>query len=600
MSGGVCASAETPFLYSYGPEELASLRDATQADNSMQPDRPEDMRPRHHKSRHAGAASKHAADGAGGEEEEDDDDDGGDDDEEVSEWNLRKSAAAALDALASVFKERLLPILFPVLQVRPSGSALTQFAPPAHAQERLRSPDWIVRESAVLAIGAVAEGCSSAMGPQLPQLIQFLQSQLHDKQPLIRSITCWTLGRYSTWIVDQVRCLLTVCCSMLRGAQLIVHPLINNATQDHETFLRPVINDLLRCILDTNKKVQEAACSAFATLEEEAAEQLLPYLGLILQHLMFAYSRYQARNLLILYDAIATLADSIGPNLNQQQFIDILLPPLITTWNALEDNDPRLFPLLECLTSVVVALGTGFLAYAGPVFLRCLRLIETAIVQRAAGQSHEKEFAVCALDLLSGLTEGCRVTIEHVIGEHAASFAALILECAVDPTPDMRQSTFALVGDLARHAIKVLLPILDRLMGCLAVNISNPVDTAACNNACWATGELSLKLGREMARYAPVVLERLITLINSPGHNRSLMENCAITLGRLGLACPEVVAPHLERFVRSWCSALRIVQEEDERVRPNAMPFAITNVRLCRTRPSAACVCSSRRTQEGW
>lgn len=62
--------------------------------------------------------------------------------------------------------------------------------------------------------------------------------------------------------------------------------------------------------------MQEAACSAFATLEEEACSELVPYLRDILQVLMFAFSKYQAKNLLILYDAIGTLADSVGNSLN--------------------------------------------------------------------------------------------------------------------------------------------------------------------------------------------------------------------------------------------------------------------------------------------
>ena len=40
---------------------------------------------------------------------------------------------------------------------------------------------------------------------------------------------------------------------------------------------------LLQRVLDPNKRVQEAACSAFATLEEEACTELVPYLGDILQ-----------------------------------------------------------------------------------------------------------------------------------------------------------------------------------------------------------------------------------------------------------------------------------------------------------------------------
>ena len=63
--------------------------------------------------------------------------------------------------------------------------------------------------------------------------------------------------------------------------------------------------------------MQEAACSAFATLEEEACTELVPYLGDILSVLMTAFKRYQAKNLLMLYDAIGTLADSVGNHLNK-------------------------------------------------------------------------------------------------------------------------------------------------------------------------------------------------------------------------------------------------------------------------------------------
>lgn len=50
---------------------------------------------------------------------------------------------------------------------------------------------------------------------------------------------------------------------------------------------------LLKRVLDANKRVQEAACSAFATLEEEACTELVPYLGFILETLVYAFNKYQ-------------------------------------------------------------------------------------------------------------------------------------------------------------------------------------------------------------------------------------------------------------------------------------------------------------------
>ena len=66
------------------------------------------------------------------------------------------------------------------------------------------------------------------------------------------------------------------------------------AAQDsgEQAQLEGIMMGLLQRILDTNKRVQEAACSSFATLEEEAGEELGTRLEPILKHLMFALQKY--------------------------------------------------------------------------------------------------------------------------------------------------------------------------------------------------------------------------------------------------------------------------------------------------------------------
>lgn len=309
-------------------------------EDEMIPDKEEDIKPRFHKSRtHTQRHSQRSAmDDSGDGELEGDDDESDDDDDEngqLSDWNLRKCSAAALDVLANVFHDELLPEVLPILK------------------ETLFHTDWIVKESAILALGAIAEGSMAGMLAHLPQLVPYLIQCLSEKKALVRSITCWTLSRYSHWIVQQ----------------------------PHDNFLKPLMTELLKRILDANKRVQEAACSAFATLEEEACTELVPYLSFILETLVFAFSKYQHKNLLILYDAIGTLADSVGHHLNQPEHINILMPPLIQKWNALKDDDKDLFPLLECLSSVATALQAGFLPYCEPVFRRCLSLVEQTLQQ---------------------------------------------------------------------------------------------------------------------------------------------------------------------------------------------------------------------------
>jgi hypothetical protein len=46
-------------------------------------------------------------------------------------------------------------------------------------------------------------------------------------------------------------------------------------------------------------------------------------LQVILQHLMVAFTRYQRKNLRILYDALGTLADAVGGALNQPRYVQV-------------------------------------------------------------------------------------------------------------------------------------------------------------------------------------------------------------------------------------------------------------------------------------
>lgn len=51
-----------------------------------------------------------------------------------------KCSAAALDVLANVFRDQLLPVLVPILR------------------EALFHQEWDIKESGILALGAIAEG----------------------------------------------------------------------------------------------------------------------------------------------------------------------------------------------------------------------------------------------------------------------------------------------------------------------------------------------------------------------------------------------------------------------------------------------------------
>lgn len=55
-----------------------------------------------------------------------------------------------------------------------------------------------------------------------------------------------------------------------------------------------------------------------------------------------------------------------------------------------------------------------------------------------------------------------------------------------------------------------------------------------------------------MEPYVNPLMAQLVPILIGPSTPRSLKENAAITLGRIGLVCPHLVAPHLDKFIQKW------------------------------------------------
>jgi len=182
------------------------------------------------------------------------------------------------------------------------------------------------------------------------------------------------------------------------------------------------------------------------------------------------------------YDTISTLADSVGHPLNKPEYINLLMPPLIEKWNVLKDDDKDLFPLLECLSSVATALQEGFLPYCEPVYKRCVSLVEQTLNAHLAHlqnpeqfKAPDKDFMIVALDLLSGLTEGLDL---HVAGPVSQSpVMQLLYQCVQDLMPEVRQNSFALLGDLTKACFPHVAPCIPEFMPTMAQNLYTETST---------------------------------------------------------------------------------------------------------------------------
>lgn len=500
----------------YGEDELLEAEEALE--DSSVPDRDQDIRPHHHQGREHGASH----------EESDEEGGFGDKDLDV-QWNLRKCSAASLDQLSNIFGNEILDMLLPLI-----------FA-------NLQHSEWSQRECGILALGAVAEGCFSGLVPHLPQLISYLRNSLKDPQPLVRSISCWTLSRFCEWYISE-----------------------SEDSTDHQFV--PVMEGLLQMAVDNNKRVQEAGITAFTILVNSARHLVIPYLEPIVGHINIAFSKYQRKNLPLLYDLLAVLSYAAGEKLGQQRFLDVFMPALIHKWNELQDDNTDLFPLFECLSALICSIGPNVAKYVGPIYQRCIRISSNILQQDQMYRANpalpeaDKDFLIVSLDLMSGIVQGFQMQMIELSNSMQPSLMSIVASCINDPNAEVGQSAYAAIGDLAANCFPLIQPHLEEIMTNLLANFKNHVQfTNLCNNVIWASGEIALKWGPAMQPFVLPLLQEYVPLLNNETTSRALGENLAIALGRFGLVASDIVAPHLQHFSDGWCKAITHVEYSAEK-----------------------------------
>lgn len=521
----------------YPLEKIEELMEVNALDEDGGVDRVQDLAPVFHKSRVKGTADD--------DESESDEDDDFDDD---NAWTLRKCSAASLDALAGLYGAAYtLPPLLPALQ------------------EGLGHNDQWVREASILALGAISEGCHEDLAQHLPQIHPFLLSQLSspDSLPQLRCISAWTIGRYSSWVVDQM-----------------------NDDKGDKTLVAKVAEALVGRILDRNKKVQVAACSSLEVFVESAGELMIPYLEPVYRALAEATKVYRTRSLMVLFDTLGVMADFIGASTGEGHIPSLYVPALLQLWNNMACNNPferALLPLMECLGSITVACGMNFQPWALEAFDNSMSMIEACNLVIV----HEEELAVddeladpiiCSVDLMDGLVEGLGgnfVALVHGSAKFGPTFSNVLVGLSEHELPGVRMSLFALLGDLARNAPSLIEEGLPKLLSG-AISSIDPMHPAMCNNAIWAIGEICVRCGdnsgplnphaaKLVQQLIPFLMGNSIDLDGITVETHGIAENAATAMGRLACVNPNFVAPDVGRFLHGWCTAMTRISDSNER-----------------------------------
>ncbi|CUV07896.1 unnamed protein product [Cryptosporidium hominis] len=453
-----------------------------------------------------------------------------------NQWTVRKASALALDHISVIYGDEILGELLPKIE------------------ETLQDPNWEKQESAILVLGAIARGCIKGLSPFLPRVLSYLVKLTSNSKPLIRSISCWCISRFTPWL----------------------------ALQQGQPILNSAFGALLARMLDPNKRVEEAACSATATFIEDSAQSLslIPFLDDIVNTISGALTVYQYRNLLILCDTISTLCFSVGPNVFSPTFENSLVPLLITKWKSFPIDHPCLVASMDAIAKIFAVVGNKASGFADSILQHCIQNILMSALNNLKN-SEEVSYSVpdtaeCALDLVSSIVEAVREPTIPTLKRYGFANYILIF-CQDESYPNIKQSVFACVGDIAKFGgdnLDFLKPLLPTLLQLLVLNLSSP-NIGIANNAAWAIGEIAMYgnlpeiftvIEPFLEHIIDMLVSRITTSCNSSSHIDNLAINACITIGRVAVVAPSRVGGRLGVCADRFFLVLTNVRNDQEKI----------------------------------
>ena len=483
-------------------------------------------------------------------------------DEVVEQWTLRKCSARTLDHLALHFGDALLPFLMPIVI------------------ERLQEEAWLVKESAILALGAVITGCPGLEQHTLDVtkvVLPLLQHQQDTHHPLLLTICCWTLSRFASALVQ-------------------VSSQAGDAGRD---LFGQAHASLLNQMRSFHPKVLESATSAVAVCVQVAPTPLLlQVLDPTIEGIRSALGRREAvsdRNLILVYDLVGTLCasmqDSQAPEiLHDARYLALLLEPLVSNlFSHPRDKygDQVYLNLVQTLSACAPCFGPSFDPQCAQMISFCVQAC-TSVVARGEGSDKAVYTVSASFGLLAALAHLPSFLSSLVTHE---GFVGFVRESLASASPDVKQAAFSLCGSI------LSIPGTDeRLLGMevgksvIKTGVASLQGAAAAGATGWDDQDQAEDDGNEglagpevdEANNALWCLSKVTHLMDAPcasavlglaspfldrtaGHPRMVVENATILIGALSCSHAAALGPHADHFFWSWAVALGTLCDSREK-----------------------------------
>lgn len=453
------------------------------------------------------------------------------DDEEManynSNWTLRKCCSKLLDKLSNVFSETVIEVL------------------KGYLENDIQNKDWIIKERSILTLGAVGQGSYEFIKPDLQNLIKYLINELSNSNKLVRAISCWTLSRFSNFIIND------------------------NTSENKDEIFNSYLSELLKRFCDKEPIVQEAANTALILLINTDKDQLKPYFCNILKICTNVLSLYNGNSLLTLYETISMLSENFPKEFQDLEKVNELLFIIIKEWQLIYNmstlsNSSTCLAFLDLIYYIIKVSGSLMSNYVDDFLNGSLILIQN--------NSTEKELISKALDLMSITFQ----TLPDIVKDHPSRFKVVetvynLLNLYINDTY-LKQYVLPLIGDICKVDTQLLQNNIDNIINFLLDQLEYGdiktlnIDTiSVCNNSCWTLGLIVLAYKDKIEIYIDTIIRKIMNIISVPKLNKSLAQNTAICLGRIGLVFPQHLSKYICNFIKQFCLSLKFVKDSEDK-----------------------------------
>lgn len=410
-----------------------------------------------------------------------------DESDDEDDWNPCKAAGVCLMLMATCCEDSIVPHVLPFVE------------------ENIKSPDWKLRDAAVMAFGSILEGPDPGnLKPLVEQSMPMLIVLMRDPSVFVKDTAAWTIGRV---------------------AELISEAAIN------ESYLKPLLEVLVEG-LSAEPRVASNVCWAFTSLAEAAYE-----------------------------NAEATDDGSEPDTYCLSSYFEPIVQKLLETTDRIDGSQANLrSAAYEALMEMVKNSPKDCYVTVQKTTMVILERLQQVLQMETHIQNTSDR--VQYNDLQSLLCATLQSVLRKVTPEDAPQISDAIMTALLQmfnssscKSGGVQEDALMAVATLVEVLGDVFIKYLDAFKPFLVLGLKNYAEYQVCVTAVGLVGDICRSLGTQVLPYCDELMTMLLEVLGNSNVHRSVKPQILSVFGDIALAIGPEFKKYLEIVLQTLLQA---------------------------------------------